>query len=81
VRQYGRNQHARHNKAGWSDIHDAPGNLKHGMRFPSLLHLAEHIEKYENAHPENEGDGRQGQDSDPRAEQLFQDGHDLAPCR
>jgi putative copper resistance protein D len=24
------------------------------MRFPSFLHLAQHIEKYENAHPEND---------------------------
>jgi hypothetical protein len=81
VRQYGRNQQARHNKAGCSDIHGTPSGLKHGMRFPSLLHLSEHVEKQENAHPENEGDRGQGQDSNPCAEQFIQDGHDLAPGR
>jgi hypothetical protein len=78
-RQYGRNRQTRHNKAGWSDIHGTPSDLKHGMRFPSFLHLAEHIKKYENAHPENEGDRRQGQNPDPRAEQFVQDGDGFAP--
>jgi hypothetical protein len=44
-----------------------------------LLHLATHVEKYKNAYPKDENNGQQGQDSDPRAEQFIQDGHDLTP--